>query len=150
MAGDFFAAYTGDRVPGKPRLVEAPSGHMFSDCPERVVLLVNLASVRDLERVTGAPVDPLRFRANLYFAGTEPWQEFAWLEDGIAIGGARLRIVGRIDRCAATNVNPATAGRDMNLPKALSRGFGHADMGVYGTVTGGGVIAVGDALRAPA
>ena len=38
-------------------------------------LLINLATVRDVERIVGAPVDPLRFRANLYFEGAEAWAE---------------------------------------------------------------------------
>ncbi len=52
----------------------------------------------------------------------------------------------RIDRCAATHVNPETAARDMNLLEALRRGFGHIDMGVYAEVIVGGEIATGDRI----
>ena len=77
---DFFAAYMKGEARAKPRLLEAPPGHMFSDHPNRVVSLINLASVRDLERVTGAAVDPVRFRANLYFEGAEAWANFGWVD----------------------------------------------------------------------
>ncbi len=146
---DFFAAYLGAAAGGKPRLIEAPSGHMFSDHQDPVLSLINLASVRDLERIVGAPVDPLRLRANLYVDGAPAWAEFGWLGGEIAIGTARLRVTARIDRCAATNVDPATGARDMNIPKALKRGFGHVDCGVYAAVVTGGGIAVGDALEPP-
>ena len=66
------------------------------------------------------------------------------------MGGARLRVARPIERCAATNVNPATAERDLNLPRALMRGFGHVHMGVYAAVTEGGEVAVGDALEVSA
>ena len=97
--------------------------------------------------VVGKPVERLRFRANIYVEGTRAWEEFGWVDREIAIGGVRLKVIDRIGRCAATNVDPATAERDMNLPNALQRAFGHADMGVYAKVIGGGRIAVGDALR---
>lgn len=147
---DFFAAYMKGEARAKPRLLEAPPGHMFSDHPERVVSLINLASVRDLERVTRAPVDPVRFRANLYFEGAGAWADFAWVDTEIAVGRARLRVTQRIPRCAATNVSPATAARDMNIPRALQRGFGHVDLGLYASVTVGGAVSVGDEIRAPA
>jgi hypothetical protein len=146
---DFFAAYLGAAAGGKPRLVEAPAGHMFSDHRNAVLSLINLATLRDVERIVGAPVDPLRFRANLYVDGAEAWAEFGWVGGEIAVGGARFRVTARIDRCAATNVDPATGARDMNVPKALQRGFGHVDCGVYAAVVAGGSIAVGDALTPP-
>ncbi len=57
-----------------------------------------------------------------------------------------MRVTARIDRCAAINVNPETAARDMNVVKALQRGFGHIDMGVYAKVIDGGGIATGDRI----
>jgi len=130
-----------------PKLVEAP-GHMFSDTPAKVVSLIGLASLKDLERVARAPVDPVRFRANLYVEGLAPWEELGWVGQEILIGAARGRVAKRIGRCAATNVNPLTGVRDMNVPLALQDGFRHADCGVYVEIVGGGEIAPGD-LVAP-
>jgi hypothetical protein len=139
----FFAGFLGAAVRGTPKLLEAP-GHMFTDTPEKCLSLISLASITDLERVMRADVDPLRFRANIYFEGAPAWAEFDWIGKEIEIGPARLRVTARIDRCAATSVNPVTAARDMNVVKALQRGFGHIDMGVYAEVIGGGEIATGD------
>ena len=146
---DFFKAYMEGEIAGKPKLVEAPFGHMFSDHKNKVLSVINLNTIQDLERVTGQPIDPLRFRANLYVDGAPPWSEFNWISQDIAIGGAQLRITERIDRCAATTVNPATGKRDMNIPKALQRGFGHIDCGVFAHVSVGGPIAIADVLEIP-
>jgi uncharacterized protein YcbX len=59
-----------------------------------------------------------------------------------------MRGMKRTRRCAATNVNPATAARDENLPAAIFRHFGHSDMGVYLDVRGDGCIAPKDAVVA--
>jgi uncharacterized protein YcbX len=70
------------------------------------------------------------------------------LGEEIALGAsARLRIVKRIVRCAATNVDPATGIRDLAIPETLLRAFGHADCGVYGEVVAAGEIATGDAVN---
>ena len=143
----FFAGFMGTAARGAPRLLEAP-GHMFSDARVKCLSLISLASLRDLERVVRAPVDPRRFRANVYFEDAPAWAEFDWIGQQIDIGAARLRVTARIDRCAATHVNPETAARDMNLLKALQRGFGHIEMGVYAEVIGGGEIAIGDRIIA--
>lgn len=145
LIGQFFAGFMGRAARGTPHLVEAP-GHMFSDAREKYVSMINLESVADLERVMRRPVAPARFRANLYFRGAPAWSEFDWIGREIRLGDVRLKIDARIDRCAATNVNPETAERDMNVPLTLQRGFGHADMGVYARVVEGGDIALGDAI----
>ena len=64
----------------------------------------------------------------------------------IAIGDARLKVVKRIVRCAATNVDPTTGARDMTIPKTLLQSFGHADCGIYAEVITGGTIAAGDKI----
>jgi uncharacterized protein len=58
-------------------------------------------------------------------------------------------VVSPITRCAATQVNPATAKRDLDIVSALGRVFGHINMGVYAEVSAGGEVAVRDALNAP-
>jgi uncharacterized protein len=89
-------------------------------------------------------VNPLRFRANLYVTGWPAWHEFDLLDQTLAIGETRLKVVKRTVRCAATNVDPDTAARDLNIPHALMQRLGHADCGVYAEVIAGGEIATGD------
>jgi uncharacterized protein YcbX len=143
----FFAAFCADELRGPPRILHAP-GHSFSDVARKVVSIVNLASVAALENAVGAPVDPLRFRGNVYVTGWPAWHEFDLLGHEIAIGAnARLKVVKRIVRCAATNVDPDTGIRDLALPATLMRTFGHADCGVYGEVVAAGEVANGDAVK---
>jgi len=142
----FFAANFADELRGPPKLLAA-AGHSFSDVAKKVVSIINLASVAALEEVIGQKVHPLRFRGNLTIAGWPAWHEFSLLEQTLAIGETRLKVVKRIVRCAATNVDPDTAQRDLNIPQTLMQSYGHADCGVYAEVIAGGDIAVGDAIR---
>ena len=120
---------------------------MFSDTPEKYVSILNLASVQDIERVVQTPVDPIRFRANLLLDGMEAWAEAKWVGRSIAIGDVVLEVAEQIGRCAATEVNPATATRDINIPLQLQRGYSHRNCGVYARVIRGGRIAPGDPVR---
>lgn len=140
----FLAAFCADELRGPPKVLHAP-GFSFSDVARKVLSIINLGSVAAVETAVGAPVHPLRFRGNLYVSGWPAWREFDLVGREIAIGlGARLRIVKRIVRCAATNVDPDTGIRDLSVPATLMRSFGHADCGVYGEVVKAGEIAVGD------
>ncbi|MBT3534961.1 MAG: MOSC domain-containing protein [Rhodospirillaceae bacterium] len=148
MIEQFFAAYMGDEVRGSPKLLRA-RGHTFSDVPRHCLSLINISSLRELERVMKMPLDPLRFRANLYFDTGTPWQEFEWCDKEFQIGGVSVQGLSRIQRCAATNVNLETAGRDANIPLQLQQAFGHADMGIYIDVVKGGTINLGDTVTPP-
>lgn len=146
MIEQFIAAYMKTALRGAPKIVSAP-GHSFSDVSAKCLHIVNLASVRDLERIVGRPIDPLRFRANLYVDGVPAWEELDWDGKTIAIGTAQLKVFARTQRCDATNVDPASGQRDMALPANLVRAFGHSDFGVYARVTAAGTIKPGDELQ---
>jgi uncharacterized protein YcbX len=152
----FFDEFMGRAVAGPLRVVEA-QGHAFADArpkpnasTDKYVSLINLDSIRALEAKIGATVEPIRFRANVYFDGPPAWAELDWLGSEIAVGGARLRVIAAITRCAATEVNPATAERDIPMVAELMRHFGHNLMGIYAEVVRAGDIAVGDRLAAAA
>ena len=140
----FFAEFCGPELRGPPKILHAP-GHSFSDVARKVVSIINLSSIADIENAAGAPVHPLRFRANLYVEGWPAWHEFELIEREIGIGPrARLRIVKRIVRCAATEVDPDAGIRDLPIPDILLRNFDHIDCGIYAEVIEGGPIMVGD------
>jgi hypothetical protein len=141
----FFAAHFATELKGAPKVLSG-GGHSFSDVASKVVSIINLGSVAAVEEMVGVPVHPLRFRANLYVSGWPAWHEFGLLGQTIAIGAARFRIVKRIVRCAAVNVDPESAARDLDIPRTLMRRLGHVDCGVYAEVTAGGAIAVGDSI----
>ena len=141
----FFVANFASDLKGAPKILSS-AGHSFSDVARKVVSIINLASVRAIENMVGAPVHPLRFRANLYVEGWPAWHEFDLMDRTLAIGATRLKVVKRIVRCAAVNVDPDSAERDLEIPQALQRRLGHGDCGIYAEVIAGGTIAVGDAI----
>jgi MOSC domain-containing protein len=144
----FFAQFCAHELRGPPKVLHAP-GHSFSDVARKVVSIINLASVSAVETAIGAPVNPLRFRGNVYVEGWPAWKEFDLLGQEIVIGeSARLKVVKRIVRCAATNVDPDTGARDLAVPETLLRSFGHADCGVYAEVIEAGEITVASELPA--
>jgi uncharacterized protein YcbX len=144
--GDWMTAFMGEEARGALHLAEAP-GHAFTDIAPKAVSIIGLASVAELSARTGQALEPLRFRANVYFSGGAPFAELDWMGQEILLGGARLKVFKRTQRCAATEVNPATAERDAKPPRALRELYGHADLGIYAEVLDGGRVAVGDALE---
>ena len=152
LVAEFLTNFLGDAVDGPLRVVSA-SGHAFADARRRpnattdkYVSLISRASIEALEAAIGVPVDPIRFRANTYFGGASAWCEQDWIDSEINLGAARLRVISPITRCAATQVNPVTAERDLDIVTALGRTFGHTNMGVYAEVVAGGEMSVGDLL----
>jgi uncharacterized protein YcbX len=143
----FIAGYMKDELKGPPRIISAP-GHSFSDVAAKCLHIVNLATVRDLEVAVGMTLNPLRFRANVYFDGAEPWQEKQWLGRHLSIGGVRFKVTSETVRCDATNVNPDTAERDGTIPPTLQRIFGSPCLGIYAKVVDGGDIRPGDRVEA--
>ena len=80
-------------------------------------------SARRSIRCASAPISMSR-------AG-RPGTSSIWSASEIAIGDARLKVVKRIVRCAATNVDPDTGIRDLAIPATLMQTFDHMDCGIY-------------------
>lgn len=134
---------------GTPRLVRAETGGHFMDKPDKIISLINLATVRALEEQWGIEVDPLRFRANIYIDGLQPWEEFEWIGRDIVVGDAVMRVDRRNGRCGATNVNPQNGRRDLDIPTSLRTAFGHKDLGVYLVTRKTGSVSVGAPVTVP-
>lgn len=139
----------GEEAAGPLKVVAAPAHHRFTDHPQGQVSVINLASVRDLERRMGVELDPLRFRANLYVDGWPAWIENDWTGGAFQLGGVAATMLKPIVRCAATHVNLKTAERDLEVTKALFDYYGHMHCGIYLNVTSAGRLAVGDACAGP-
>jgi hypothetical protein len=148
MIEQFVAAYMKTELRGAPRVVQAP-GHSFSDLAEECVHIINLASLRELERLMGKRVDPMRFRANILLDGLPAFAEMQWVDRELAVGDVQLRVFARTERCEATNVDPETGTRDLAIPRFLLKTFGHSDFGVYARVATAGTIRRGDPVRLP-
>ena len=144
----WLAAVLGDAVSGPLRLVSAEGlDHRFMDDPAGRISILNLASVRDFEARVGRPVDPLRFRANVWVEGWPAWVENDIAGRDLILGEARLIGVKPIVRCAATHVDPDTAERDFDLVPALFDHYGHRWCGVYATIAEGSPVRTGDCVE---
>lgn len=151
-ATEAFFARMFDLAPDKmPRFVHADP-HRFTDVSVvstdlmNAVSLINLDSIADLEAKTGASIAPERFRANIYFRGWPAFSELDLVGQEISIGSARARVTLRTRRCAATEVNPTTARRDLPIPRLLHQHYGHSDMGIYAEIIDGASIGPGDSV----
>jgi len=122
-------------------------GHSFCDQREKVVSLINMASLHDYEAKVGARRHRRRFRANVWFSGAAPWSERTWVGQQIQLGGAVLRVTKGIVRCPATEVNPVSAERDADPVAELRQFYGHAELGIHAKVIEGGRFALGDAIE---
>lgn len=141
----FVASFLGDALRGPPRIVSA-AGHSFSDVREKCLHVVNLASLRELERIAGRRVDIRRFRANVVLDGLPAWSELDLVGRDVTVGNVLLRGLKRTERCAATNVDPETGARDMAIPGVLQSALGHTDFGIYMSVMSPGTLSTGSAI----
>ena len=142
----FLTNFLGDEARGTPAFHHVP-GHSFCDQREKVVSLINLASLHDFEAKVGARRHRRRFRANVWFSGAAPWSERSWVGKQIQLGGAVLEITRGTVRCPATEVNPVTAERDADPVAELRELYGHTELGVHAKVIEAGRFAIGDAIE---
>jgi len=147
MIEQFFAAYMQADLRGAPKIVHA-EGHSFSDVAAKCLHIVNLASLRELQRVMGVPLNPLRFRPNVIIDGLAPFAELDLVGRPVTIGPVALEVIKRTERCAATDVDPETGKRETAIPAALLRTWGHSDFGIYAKVVTGGTASLGDPVIA--
>ncbi len=144
----FLDTYCADDLRGPARVLTAPPSYRFMDSRSGYLSIIDLASVAAIAKAADrTAIDPLRFRANVYVEGLGAWGEFAMLGKRIRLGGATLEITKRIDRCAATDVDPTAGVRDLRIVSLLESSFGHHDCGVYARIIEGGLIRAGDGLE---
>lgn len=128
------------------RIYSVPDrGMTDTDYPS--VSLISLASNRALGEHMGLDLSPLRWRANFWIEGLNPFEERDWIGRHLGIGTAVLEIVEPKVRCLATTTNPKTGIRDADTLKALRSLFDDQDFGLYAKVIEGGTVNAGDALE---
>lgn len=154
-AARFLYTTLGLKDPEPPKFVSS-APHRFTDVsvvsPKMMnaISLLSRASVRALGKKLITDIHPARFRANIEIDGLPPFSELDAIGSTLVFGDVQLRILSRTKRCAATEVNPETAERDLNLPYLLRKHLGHMDMGVYVEVVTGGTLTVGQCGQQPA
>lgn len=113
----------------------AGSGGAFHDSPEAAVSLVSHASIGGWE--------PRRFRSNVLFDGAA---EDALVGATVAVGGARLAVGVRIERCVMiTRPQPGGVERDLDVLRTVHR-TRQGCLAVGATVARAGIVSVGDEL----
>jgi len=154
--GAFFTGYLAAIYPNQAarhpdrsplRLVGDRSGETRYPDREPVHLsLVSQATLDELARLAGKPIDVRRFRPNVLLEGVAAWAEFDWVGQEIQLGTARLEITAPINRCLNIDVNPDTGERDIPLLSLLQKHFQHKQTGVLAKIITDGTVAVGDSL----
>ncbi|MDA8483070.1 MOSC domain-containing protein [Pseudomonas resinovorans] len=120
-AGDQAAEWLSGFLGKTCRLVHVPD-HRARDIPgsllpeEKVgfadgfpLLLIGQASLDDLGKRVGRPLEMLRFRPNLVVEGSEAYAEDGWKR--IRIGGIDFSVAKGCSRCILTTIDPATGER---------------------------------------
>jgi uncharacterized protein len=147
---EFLEEQAPEETYGPLKVLRAPDGHGFVNSRNGLVSILNLDSVRDLAEAEGRPIDPARFRANVWVEGWGAWREYGLGAGGrFRLGGAQLKLRDDIVRCLATHVDPRSGVRDLDVMGALRAHRGHIFCGVYAEVTEDGGIAVGDEATLP-
>ena len=122
----FFQNYLNLGFDSKPKLVQGMKvknnnnlTHSFSDIPDKAVSIINLNTINELEKKLGKKIS---------------------LDESV------LEVFKKTQRCAATNVNPENAIRDINIPNEINTHYGHLDLGVYARVIKSGLVSISDKL----
>ncbi len=126
------------------RLTLVRSDRALTDC--RPVSLISAQTIRQMEGEVGVPLDPRRFRANVYLdldaAGGFAEDEFVGRR--LRVGaGASVMVLERDPRCKMISLDPDTAEHN---PEVLRRVAAKHDAcaGVYCAVLVEGIIRKGD------
>jgi len=118
---------------------------------EAAVSLINVTTVREIEREADRPLELLRFRPNIVIEsdGVEPFAEDQWVGKTLRFGdddnGAVVNVTMRDLRCVMINLDPQTAEADSSVMKAALR-LNENHAGVYATVIRAGELRIGQKI----
>jgi uncharacterized protein YcbX len=139
---------------GRPLLLVRPDqpGAANDDLPASVL---STASLEELATRGGSdrPRDARRFRMLIEVDGCErPHEEDEWIGRRVRAGGAVLRVLEPIPRCAVTTQDPVTGIRDFKTLHLIKdyrgvRGGKYLDFGVGAEVLEPGTIRLADAVE---
>jgi len=107
--------------------------------------LITTQSIARLEDLVGVRLEIRRFRPNVVIEAVNEatWPEDAWVGRTLRIGGLRMRVDQRDQRCVMVNVDPVTTERDATILRTIAREH-DACLGVYGSTVAPGAVALGD------
>jgi uncharacterized protein len=144
---DFFFTLLGSKLHGKPRLMTMKH-QAYSDQSTALISIASNASIDAFADATNTKPDSRRFRVNIVIDGDTPFAEETLIGTTLRCGDALLLVKESVGRCAAINVDPATAKRNSeDYVRFMKAHFGHSNLGIFAEVINGGVISVGDRLQ---
>jgi len=118
----------------------------LTDC--RPISLFHIATATHIGSEVGAPVDPRRFRANIYMTldSTEAFGENDLVGRTLRIGPeAAFSLLERDNRCKMITLDPDTAEKSPQLLKTVAQ-MHDGTAGVYGSVVAEGRVRKGDTV----
>jgi len=116
----------------------------FTDQPEPLISIGGSASLAAFAAATHTKIDARRFRLNVIVATTAAFAENQWRSAKLQMGAAVIEIIDDVERCAAINVDPASAIRQPDHLATMRQAFGHSYLGVFGRVITPGTVQCGD------
>lgn len=123
------------------------SDRALTDC--RPVSLFNVRTAAQIAEEIGAPVDPRRFRANIYIdlPSRQPFAENDLLGRTLRIGPkATIAILDRDPRCKMITLDPDTAEPNPDVMRSVARDHS-GTAGIYAAVLVEGTISVNDEIH---
>jgi uncharacterized protein YcbX len=125
------------------RVIKQDRG-VFDTMPLSLLTTQTLAS---LGRLVGTGLAAGRFRPNLLVdAVGADFAEDAWVGRVLRIGGLRMRVDMRDQRCVMVTIDPVTLHRNPAILRAIARERDNR-LGVYGSTVEPGQVAVGDPVE---
>ena len=144
---NFFFTLLGSKLRGKPRLMTMKH-QAYSDQSTALISIASNASLDAFAEATNTKPDSRRFRINIIIDGDTPFAEEGLIGKTLRCGDALLLVKEAVGRCAAINVDPATAKRNPeDYVRFMKAHFGHSNLGIFAKVINGGIIRVGDRLQ---
>ena len=144
---DFFFTLLGSKLRGKPRLMTMKH-QAYSDQSTALISIASKASLDAFAQATNTKPDSRRFRINIIIDGDTPFAEEGLIGKTLRCGDALLLVKEPVGRCAAINVDPATAKRSPeDYVRFMKAHFGHSNLGIFAEVINGGIIRLGDRFQ---
>jgi uncharacterized protein len=111
--------------------------------------LLTTSSVRWLRtKIPASQIDARRFRPNVLLETSgDALVEDAWVGRRLALGGVVIRVLERTERCVMTTNAQAELPKDPAVLRAVTE-FNDVCLGINASVERGGIVTVGDSLRA--
>ena len=109
--------------------------------------MLTTQTLAGLGRLVGTGLAAGRFRPNLLVDAVGPdFAEDAWVGRVLRIGGLRMRVDLRDQRCVMVTIDPVTLDRNPAILRAIARERDNR-LGVYGSTVEPGQVAVGDPVE---